>query len=146
MRVLAVLAAFLLGGLPAQAATISLTLTGTDYEGGPAFFAEAGQYPVGAGVLAVFDRPQIYSFTIPDAALEAAGFIQVRFLNDRYSRGVGDRNLRVLAVSVNGTAYVGAQLSTLDQAGESVAPGNLSTSGRLVRILRPAGGWPSRGP
>jgi hypothetical protein len=131
-----------LWALPAQAASISVAVSGTDFEGGPAFIVEMGAVPIGTGLVQAFDHPQLYSFTLPDAVLEQGETIQIRFVNDYHEAGIGDRNLIVVGVSVNGTPVADEAITVVGRDGTLFDTRVLNSASRQAIIARPEGGWP----
>ena len=127
---------------PTTAANVSAVITGTSFEGGPAFLIEAGVYSVGAGIVRPnVDTPRLYSFDLPDEVLSRVDEITIRFLNDLYEEGAGDRNLYVLSVSVDGLAFTDEALRVVTRSGADAPPGILTSSTSYIAIRQPIGGW-----
>jgi outer membrane protein OmpA-like peptidoglycan-associated protein len=97
----AMLASILLTGGVAQAATLSLRLGGTEFQGiGPAFEVKIGDSIVSSGTVSVVSG-QEFSVDVPDTLAASPGPLALRLTNDAYGDATKDRNLFVFAVKLS---------------------------------------------
>ncbi len=133
----------LASAVPATAAAeLKLTLSGTEFMGMPAFEARLGDEVVGSGTLTTIS-PQGEVFTFEVDGDYASKPLEIRFTNDRYEEGVGDRNLYILGVS-----FAGVNLPIADlvyRQGDTILDrdnGRLGANSIVAIANPPAGGWP----
>jgi outer membrane protein OmpA-like peptidoglycan-associated protein len=129
-----------------QAAEVAVTLTGTDFNGGPAFEVSIGSTIVGTGRLDPIPPAgagKTFVFDVPDATLAAGGDLGVRMTNDAFEAGVGDRNLKVLGASIAGNVVDLSDFRVV-RAGELLPTresGSLWNNSDVALASPPAGGW-----
>ncbi len=90
---------------PAFAARIDLGLSGTSFNGGPAFKLSVGDHAVGAGLvdpLPAAGKARIFTFEVNDQLLADNPTISLRLTNDAFDGKGKDRNLFLMSVKVDG--------------------------------------------
>lgn len=90
----------------AGATELALTFSGSDYQGGPAFEVRLGKTLVGTGVvdpIPATGQGYEYSFVLPDGPVDASRQLSIRMTNDAFKAHGEDRNLFLLAASIDGT-------------------------------------------
>ncbi|WP_108397270.1 carbohydrate-binding domain-containing protein [Devosia submarina] len=132
--------------LPINAAELSITLSGTAFEGSPAFEVGLGGTVVGSGTL---DNPvpaqQTFSFEIADDLLTDAGDLTVRLTNDYFTGEGQDRSLSILEATVGATNLAPTDF-VLVQNGAPIDRDNSAEvsiwSGDETAVANPpSGGW-----
>lgn len=131
---------------PATSAEVELNLSGSAFEGGPAFEAAIGGQVVGTGTVEnPVPQGTPFRFEVDDQVLEGASDFTVRLTND-YSGGEGqDRNLSILAARV-GAVGLTPEDFILTSGGEPIerdaGAGVQIWSGDESAVANaPAGGW-----
>jgi outer membrane protein OmpA-like peptidoglycan-associated protein len=91
--------------MPAAATEVSVILSGSDFNGGPAFELTLGGKVIGTGVLDPIPadgQASIFAFDVPDHLLSGNGELRVRMTNDAFGGPGKDRNLYVFGAMVDG--------------------------------------------
>jgi len=145
----------LLGLLPmaaSPAAELALELSGTGFQGGPAFEAKIGRTVVGTGLVdpvpAAGDSMP-FVFVFDDAILGDGADLSIRLSNDRRAGPGADRNLHILFVRLNDHDFAPEDLRLVNRAGPVVRPVQqgrleLRTGDELAIAAAPTGGWIGR--
>ena len=90
---------------PAFAARIELGLSGTSFDGGPAFELSLGDHAVGAGVvdpLPTAGKARTFTFEVPDKLLAGNPTMTLRLTNDAFGGKGKDRNLYLVSAKIDG--------------------------------------------
>jgi outer membrane protein OmpA-like peptidoglycan-associated protein len=136
-------AAILVSCSASEAATLTIQLGGSAYNGGPAFAAYMGSVELGRGTTSdpIPAGGQTFSFEIEDSVLDQNVPLEIRFTNDVSDTG-GDRNLVVLGASI-GTMVFNPEAMEILRSGEISGRNNgfLSKNEDVARIDPPDSGW-----
>ncbi len=151
MRRLVFLAA-LMSASASPAGELALELSGTAFEGGPAFEVKIGPTVVGTGLVdpvppAGDSVPFIFVFD--DAILSDGADLSIRLSNDRRAGPGSDRNLHILFVRLNDHDFAPEDLRVFNRTGPVVRPVQqgrleLRTGDEVAIGAAPAGGWIGR--
>jgi hypothetical protein len=145
MRMLQIFSvAVLLMSTNSFAAEVKLTVGGTAFEGGPRFSLYVGQSPIGEAEVPdpITVGGAEFVFEVPDEELRSATEMYIRFLNDRYQEGKGDRNLRILKMDVGSSNVPLSEIQILEGGVvQSRADGALYRSTDVARITIARGRW-----
>ncbi|SMQ85506.1 OmpA family protein [Devosia lucknowensis] len=135
-----------LAGYSARAGEISVTLSGTAFEGGPAFEMALGGTVVGSGTV---ENPvpegQTFTFAVGDDLLASQGDLTLRLTNDYFAGEGQDRSLAVLSATVGATGLTPADFNivaegTIIERDNSI--GALVWSENETAVANaPPGGW-----
>jgi outer membrane protein OmpA-like peptidoglycan-associated protein len=123
---------------------LKLFLTGTEFDGMPAFEVKFGDTVLETGMLTTLSpEGEEFVFDVPDDYADDA--LQVRLTNDKYKEGVGDINLTLLRAVVGGKEVLPSSF-TYEQNGDVRAGvnGRLNNNSLLAIADAPAGGWVNR--
>src|SRR6185369_6682092 len=104
--------------LPAAATEVSVILSGSDFNGGPAFELTLGGKVIGTGVLDPIPaegQASIFAFDVPDHLLSGNGELRVRMTNDAFGGPGKDRNLYVFGAMVDGQRIPVSDFSILQK-------------------------------
>jgi hypothetical protein len=132
-----------------QAAEVRLELSGTSYNGGPAFDLAFGNTVVGEGVVdpAAGTNEGVFRFEVSDLLLVSNPDLRIRLTNDARGGPGEDRNLYIVSAAVNGVGLPIADFAVLSK-GEArphrLRNGHLEVwSGNEVAVASPpTSGWP----
>ncbi|GLQ53991.1 hypothetical protein GCM10010862_12500 [Devosia nitrariae] len=125
---------------------MELTLSGTAYDGGPAFEAAIGGEVVATGTI---DDPvpegSVFHFTVDDRILAGNGDLTIRLTNDHYGGEGKDRSLHILGGRVGDTPLAPAQF-ILTSNGERIerdtgAVVQVWSEAEIAVVNAPPGGW-----
>jgi hypothetical protein len=151
-RVLSLLIAIAVAPASADAASVRLQLSGSEYQGGPAFALSFGRTVVGSGVVDVLSgHGTAFTFEVSDLLLAGNPSLLLRLTNDARGGPGADRNLYLISATVNGE-ILPLETFSIFSKGETRAhrlrDGHLEIwSGNEVAIANaPAGGWPLGAP
>lgn len=129
-----------------EAGEVSLTLSGTAFEGGPAFEVGLNGAVIGSGTVDTqLPEGQTFVFEIGDDVLSQAGDLTLRLTNDYFAGPGQDRSLSVLAATVGSTSLTAGNF-VIVQDGAPVerdsSAGALIWSGNETAVANsPPGGW-----
>jgi hypothetical protein len=148
-RILPVLIAIVMPAA-ANAASVRLQLSGSDYRGGPAFELTVGRTVVGSGVVDVLaggSNGTMFEYEVPDLLLAGNPPLHLRLTNDARGGPGEDRNLYLISAAVNGEALAlggMAVLSNGELRPDRLRKGHLEIwSGNEFAVAHaPPGGWP----
>ena len=131
---------------PALAGVVEVQLSGTAFEGGPAFELALGGQVIGAGSV---DEPteegRLFTFDVDDSLLAGTGDFTVRLTNDYFAGEGKDRSLSILGGRVGSTVLTPENFDIVTD-GESIARdrsnGALVWSGDEIAVANaPHEGW-----
>ncbi|WP_421760474.1 carbohydrate-binding domain-containing protein [Devosia sp.] len=149
MKTALALAAALMATASVSAAELSIDLSGTAFEGGPAFELRMGKTVIGSGTIDPVPpdgQPASFLFDVPDAVLAEGKDLVVRFTNDKWQGAGQDRNLYVLFARVNGKELSPEDFHLMNKDGpvaRKVRQGRLEIWSGLETAVAPppAEGW-----
>lgn len=124
-------------------AQITLSLSGTEFEGGPAFVVALGDNVVGEGTLEAIpsDTPGLlFSFEVADDLVWEGGPLSVKLTNDKATEGAGDRNLFIRAATVGPTSLSATDFQ-IENGDAARPPGHLYRDREVAIAMEPADGW-----
>ncbi|HEY8596460.1 MAG TPA: carbohydrate-binding domain-containing protein [Devosiaceae bacterium] len=131
-----------LAASPAAAGEISLWLSGTAFDGGPSFELLLGDQAIGEGTVDPIPTDPAgtrFDFNVSDDVLQSRAPLVIRFTNDKYEEGVGDRNLFILKGQVNGVELGSESFLVLEPDGRLGTSGQIF-SGQEIAVAAPPGG------
>ncbi|MBK8083566.1 MAG: hypothetical protein IPK28_06800 [Devosia sp.] len=145
---MAILAALMLA-TAVNGAELALELSGTAFEGGPAFEIKIGGEVVGTGTIDPIPPAGDsvhFLFEVDDTVLARGGDLSIRLSNDRRAGPGADRNLHILFVRVNDHDFAPEDLRIVNRTGPVVRPirqGRLElwTGDEVALGTAPRGGW-----
>jgi len=135
--------------VPAAATEVSVILSGSDFNGGPAFELTLGGKVIGTGVLdpvPADGQASIFAFDVPDHLLSGNGELRVRLTNDAFGGPGKDRNLYVFGATVDGQHIPVSDFSIL-QKGKPVQRKvklnhiDVWSNQEVAVAAAPKGGW-----
>lgn len=132
--------------LSLQAAEVRLKLSGTAFEGGPAFEATLGGEVIASGTI---DEPvpggQDFTFEVPDDLLSGSGDLTLRLTNDYFAGEGEDRSLTVLGANIGGTELTPDDFLLVENDApieRDRSSGVLIWTGNEIAVApAPQGGW-----
>lgn len=136
----------LLAATPVMAGEVEVRLSGTAFEGGPAFELGLGGQVIGTGTV---DEPttegRVFTFGVDDALLAGTSDFTVRLTNDYFAGEGQDRSLSILGGRVGSTALTPENFVVVadDKAIErDSSTGVLIWSGNEIAVANaPQEGW-----
>lgn len=133
----------------ALAAEVSVIVSGTEYQGGPAFEISVGKTVIGTGTvdpLPAKDQASAFSFNVPDNLLATKDVLRIRLTNDAYGGPGKDRNLFIFGVAINEQQVLAKEFSILSK-GQPVSRKikanhiDIWSSQEVAVANAPDGGW-----
>lgn len=149
MKTALALAALLMATARVSAADLSIDLSGTAFEGGPAFELRMGKTVIGSGTIDPVPPEgdaATFLYEVPDAVLAEGNDLVVRFTNDKWQGAGQDRNLYVLYARVNGKELSPEDFHLMTKSGpveRKIRKGRLEIWSGLETAVAapPPGGW-----
>lgn len=153
-RLLVCLSALLVFPGTGLGASLRLELSGSQYQGGPAFDVAFGSMVVGSGTvdpLPPDGTGVTFDFALPDLLLAGNPDLRLRLTNDARGGPGEDRNLYLIAASVDGESVPLQDFRVLlkgEPREHRLRGGHLEIwSGQEVAVASaPPGGWPLDAP
>jgi outer membrane protein OmpA-like peptidoglycan-associated protein len=127
-----------------QAAELTITAGGRPFEGGPSFQVLVGGQQVGEGEVPdpVPAGGKKFSFNVADSLLEKGAPVEIHFTNDKFEAGKGDRNLKIIDLSIGKVQIPASQLSiTRDGKDTGRKDGSLNSEADIAVATAPGGDW-----